>query len=682
MRSGPTPGRRLASALVAGLLLALACFPDGEDPTRPGAGPDLAAETNRDTGAEAELFDGRRPLPAGARPELLRNFREAEARRFAPSDGQGTASVSPADPVPVGSLGSWTILFRAGPAGIEPGGALVLQISPFWGWSEPQTFEPALEGYTTVETTAPGVRLAPEPCGSGCLRVGIEDAALPGGGEIRVRYGGEGPGAARVDRFAESEEEFFLRVDGDGDGVAAPIEDPPRLRILAGPARSLRVVVPSTARRGERVQVRIAALDAVWNAASGFTGEVAIVDAGGLGGLPERVPFGAEHGGWRTLEAEASRAGVTRVRVRVDGGDGAEFASNPLVVAADDATPEPRILWADLHGHSGRSDGTGTPVDFLRYARDVAGLDAAALTDHDHFGLRFLDRTPELWREMREATEAFHAPGRFVTLHGFEWTNWIFGHRHVLWFDDRGEVIGSTDPASDEPEELWARLAGQPALTIAHHPGGGPVPIDWSIPPDPVLEPVVEIVSVHGSSECLDCPEAIYSPVPGGFVRDALARGWRLGIVGSGDTHDGHPGVGAPEGRTLGLAAIFAERLERDALLEALRARRVYATSGPRIVLHFSVSEVGMGGVLRVGDPRAPRTIQVRAVGTAPIARIDCVKSGAVLFSVAGNGGESLELRAEDPAQVQPGEHLYVRVQQEDGGLAWSSPVWVEVEPR
>ena len=42
----------------------------------------------------------------------------------------------------------------------------------------------------------------------------------------------------------------------------------------------------------------------------------------------------------------------------------------------------------------------------------------------------------------------------------------------------------------------------------------------------------------------------------------------------------------------------------------------------------------------------------------------------------------SLELRAEDPAELRPGEHLYVRVQQVDGGLAWSSPVWVEVEPR
>jgi hypothetical protein len=481
-----------------------------------------------------------------------------------------------------------------------------------------------------------------------------------------------------VDRFAESEEEFFLRVDGDGDGVTAPLADPPTLRILAGPAQALRVVLPSRARQGDPVAVRIAALDAVWNAAPDFTGEVVVVDAAGLEGLPERVSFGPGHAGHQTLPAVAGRPGVARVRVAVEGWE-EPFASNPLVVAARDAPPEPRILWADLHGHSGRSDGTGTPADYLGYARDVAGLDVVALTDHDHFGLRFLDRTPELWREIRDATESFHEAGRFVTLHGYEWTSWIFGHRHVLWFDGPGELIGSTDPGSDEPEELWAHLAGQAALTIAHHPGGGPVPIDWSIPPDPVLEPVVEIVSVHGSSECLECPEPIYAAVPGGFVRDALGRGHRLGIVGSGDTHDGHPGVGAPEGRTIGLAAILAENLERGAILEALRARRVYATSGPRVVLHFDVSETGMGGVLRVADPRAPREIHVSAVGTAPILRVDCVKGGELLFSVEGDGGDRMELRVEDTAEVQPGEWLYARVVQADGGLAWSSPVWVEV---
>ena len=41
----------------------------------------------------------------------------------------------------------------------------------------------------------------------------------------------------------------------------------------------------------------------------------------------------------------------------------------------------------------------------------------------------------------------------------------------------------------------------------------------------------------------------IHEPVAGHFARDALARGYRLGFIGSGDRHDGHPGAFATRSR-------------------------------------------------------------------------------------------------------------------------------------
>ena len=78
----------------------------------------------------------------------------------------------------------------------------------------------------------------------------------------------------------------------------------------------------------------------------------------------------------------------------------------------------------------------------LAYARDVAALDVVALTDHDHWGSLFLDEHPELWERIQRAHGATStSPGRFVTVLGYEWTNWIYGHRHVLYFgDDAAEV--------------------------------------------------------------------------------------------------------------------------------------------------------------------------------------------------------------------------------------------------
>ena len=307
-----------------------------------------------------------------------------------------------------------------------------------------------------------------------------------------------------------------------------------------------------------------------------------------------------------------------------------------------------------------------------------------SLTDHDHWGLLFLDQHPEMWAEMRRLVRRFHQPGRFVPLLGYEWTNWIYGHRHVLFFADDGPLLSSIDPAYDEPRELWQGLRGMPALTVAHHSAGGPISIDWDVVPDPELEPVTEIVSVHGSSEAADSPALIHRPVPGNFVRDALGRGYRFGFVGSSDGHDGHPGLGHLASPTGGLAAVLAPELTREAIYEALRARRVYATSGPRIVLRVSFGGHRMGAEIRLGGRSsaaeavpgiAADTLVVRAIAPGALAQVDVVRSGRVVESVDCHGRRECAFAAAF-GDLASGEYVYVRVVQEDGGLAWSSPFY------
>ena len=75
------------------------------------------------------------------------------------------------------------------------------------------------------------------------------------------------------------------------------------------------------------------------------------------------------------------------------------------------------------------------------------------------------------------------------------------------------------------PTQLWDQLRGKQAITLAHHSAGGPVATDWSFAPDPVLEPLTEIASAHGSSEAPDSPLPIYDPVAGQLgARSARAR--------------------------------------------------------------------------------------------------------------------------------------------------------------
>jgi len=659
---------RLTRALIVASMAAasLACG-GGEEP---GAGTSEPGAPSR-IGAEAPASD---PLaadpddPPGARPDLVAMLREDREATRHPADGGGRAWLAGETDARVGTPGRWTVVFEAGPEGVAEGGTVFLMTSPFWGWSTPQTVAPDRPGYTEVTTDAPGVELEPRTVDAQLLAIRIGGRRLAPGERIRMVLGA-GEARAHPDRFREGEERLWVGVDGDGDGVRAWIDDPPALDVAPGPPALLLLTGPSTARPGQTVRLAAAILDAEGNAGIAWEGKVELAAPEELD-CPASVRLAPEQAGRAQVSCTARAPGIFRVRGRA-GALSAE--SNPVVVEAG----AERVLWADLHGHSQLSDGTGTPEDYYRYARDVAGLDVAALTDHDHWGVRFLDERPDLWERIRAATDAFHAPGRFVTLLGYEWTSWIYGHRHVLYFADHGTVHSSLDEATDDPRELWAALAeGPPALTFAHHSAGGPIPTHWAIPPDPRFEPVTEVTSVHGSSEALDAPRVIQSPVPGNFVRDVLEHGYRLGFVGSGDSHDGHPGLAHLATGQGGLAAILAEANTREAVLAALRARRTYATNGPRILLRATLAGRPMGSLVDAEALRGDAALRARVVAPGEIDRVDVVGRGGVARSIPGDGRRELDLEL-DAEHLAPGDFLYLRVVQVGGGAAWSSPFFV-----
>ena len=136
---------------------------------------------------------------------------------------------------------------------------------------------------------------------------------------------------------------------------------------------------------------------------------------------------------------------------------------------------------------------------------------------------------------------------------------------------------------------------------------GSPVATDWSFAPDPTLEPAVEIVSVHGSSEGPDTPGRIQGYTPGHSVLDALGRGYRLGFIGGSDGHDGHPGLAQLAAGQGGLTGIWLDGPmdgppSADEVYAAIVERRTFATNGARIALRVALGGVGMGQVVPAGD--------------------------------------------------------------------------------
>ncbi len=109
-----------------------------------------------------------------------------------------------------------------------------------------------------------------------------KDVPLTVKDSITVTYGdtagGRHPlGSARCDTYAEEGEDFFIKVDGDGDGHFYAIADHPRITILPAAAADLVVTAPSLVQTGNPFSVAIAAVDPYDNMAQSYRGTIRFV---------------------------------------------------------------------------------------------------------------------------------------------------------------------------------------------------------------------------------------------------------------------------------------------------------------------------------------------------------------------------------------------------------------------
>ena len=305
-----------------------------------------------------------------------------------------------------------------------------------------------------------------------------------------------------------------------------------------------------------------------------------------------------------------------------------------------------QLFWGEIHTHTALSDGNGTPEDNFRVAR--SHLDFWAMADHAYdpevFSMDYWQQKPggqilnDHWPSVQELCRQNEEPGRFVPLLAYEWTNYRYGHHNVYYLDyDQPIRMSPTLP------ELYGALRGVDALVIPHH-GGYPVGMcgkDWDFH-DEELSPFVELYSLHGSSEEPDGIRPLLTRgswmgpgAAGGSVQEGLARGYKLGIMASSDSHGDHPGA-----YDNGLIAVHARELTRESIWEALRQRHVYGVTGDRIALDFSLNGQPMGETVRTAGPRS---LRISVVGWDEIERLDVLKNNCIWRSFAEPCGTSGE---------------------------------------
>ena len=428
---------------------------------------------------------------------------------------------------------------------------------------------------------------------------------------------------------------FPLYVDLDGSSEWRPLPLLPFV-VTGTHASGVHGFAPSIVTPGESFELSVRAEDAFFNRA---TGDIPAFDILVNDELHSSTPAGDQ--AITLVNMALDEVGPHWITLRSKDGSIVGQA-NPILVVE---SPERRIYWGDTHGHSGYAEGIGAVNFFLEFARDDARLDYVTHSEHDSS----LDDGE--WELMRKTSAEFDEPGRFIPYLGWEWTRVARygGHHNVLFrtIGDQERVSGLEYPGlSQLYQELKERYDPADVLTIphAHNPG------DYR-QSDVKLESLVEMMSMHGSFEW--------------FIKAYLAHGQLVGVTAASDDHLSHPGYSGPNRNSLaqrgGLGAVMAPERSRDAIFDAMKERRTYATTGDRMILDVKVNGVEMG-------QRAPfaesREIQGRVIGTAPIESIHLMKNGEQIWereysSAQASRGGSMELLLSfysDPTPLHAGD--------------------------
>ncbi len=118
----------------------------------------------------------------------------------------------------------------------------------------------------------------------------------------------------------------------------------------------------------------------------------------------------------------------------------------------------------------------------------------------------------------------------------------------------------------------------------------------------------------------------------------------------------------------------------KHGILEALKRRRVYATSGAPILITFRINDHSMGDSL---STEAIPTISLDVEGTSALQYVKIVRNNEEILTLGKDIKEGRGVRTTfKDKTISPGHFwYYLRVLQEDGEMAWSSPIWVNYTP-
>ncbi len=508
--------------------------------------------------------------------------------------------------------------------------------------------------------------------------------------------GGPRTGGNRAQTCVQRRRTFHLYIDPKGKG---DYKDPElfSMDVKGNVLKNIRAIAPSLVGKNKRFDVIIRFEDAfnnlTNNAPPGTMVELSYEH------LRENLNwklFVPETGFINVPNLYFNEPGVYRIRLRNLSTNESYFSAPVKCFAETDRS----IFWGLLHGESEKFDALQNVEACLRYFRDEKNIQFYATSSFESAE----ETSNEAWKAISTQVAEFNEEYRFVTFLGLQWFNASSeeGLRQLIYSKDAKPLLRKKDAKSNSLTKIYKShttkdLISIPSFTMAK---GYETTFAGF---DPDFERVVEIYNAWGSSECL-AKEGNLKPITGksgiaetekGSIRKALNNNLRFGFVAGGlDDRGVYAGCFESDQTqyTPGLTAILATEHTRESLFQALAGRSCYATTGPRIVLGFQIAGAPIGSELNTKAKPGlnfNRHITGFVAGTAPIKEVLFIRNGKPFHTLSPHA-EQVEFAFDDvepltkvvlPAPQEekpPFVYYYMRVLQEDGHMAWVSPIWID----
>ena len=531
---------------------------------------------------------------------------------------------------------------------------------------------------------------------------------VPAGKDIAIMVGAppktsgnkKNPVGNAAQAMSQRRRPFFLYVDPSGKGHYGEAEVF-SMDVRGGPLHAIKVLTPSFVTRNKRFDVIVRFEDEFGNLTNSAPEDTLIELS------HEHL---RENLKWRIFVPETGFIALPNLYFNEPGvytislyntKTKQTFCSPPIKCFAESDTS---LFWGLLHGESERFDSTENIESCLRHFRDDRALNFYSTSSFES-----VEETPvDVWKSVCQSVVEFNDDERFNAFIGFQWSGAAGeeGSRLFVYSKDNKPIFRKKDSKFNTLKKIYKQSNPKELISIPTFTMGKGLHYDFTNH-DPEFERVVEIYNAWGSSECTSKEGNPYpirasgkkgiQETAEGAIQNALKNNIRIGFVGGGlddrgiysDFFEGDQEQYAP-----GLTAIICKEHSRQALLEALYQRSCYATTGQRIIVNFTLAGKPMGSEVSTADKpglSVNRHIHCTVAGTKKLKTIEIIRNGKVIETFQPDGyvhefayddlSPLNKVTISNKDKKPPFVYYYIRVTQEDGHMAWSSPIWVDDVP-